>query len=301
MNRSYLLFKLRCDKRKFQDCVYLSDIVCTPINAPGQETFSSLFIMLPPPPYYQTVYKLCDQITFGFSLQMWDFISEKKHKLFSSPLCKISGQSDVMFGRYVQKSSELLQSFVYKIILPCKLNGDLMRPWPSRISKYAYVIPLKLWNYTILMMFFHIDLKQHCVESSHQSEHGPCFIFPWLFFRRGLIMGVWNSHTSVGNILGSIVAGAFVDEAWGWSFIVPGIIIAAMGIIIFIFLITCKYDFLFFLVWFGFIINNDGLVTISLSYHRQFSFPFLTGAEMWGESENLFSQRFSPADLRESK
>ena len=53
-------------------------------------------------------------------------------------------------------------------------------------------------------------------------------------------MGVWNSHTSVGNILGSFVAGAFVDTAWGWSFMVPGFIICAMGIIIFIFLISCK-------------------------------------------------------------
>uniref|UniRef100_A0A8B9HBE6 Glucose-6-phosphate exchanger SLC37A2 n=1 Tax=Astyanax mexicanus TaxID=7994 RepID=A0A8B9HBE6_ASTMX len=54
--------------------------------------------------------------------------------------------------------------------------------------------------------------------------------------KRGFIMGVWNSHTSVGNILGSLIAGAFVSSAWGMSFIVPGIIIAAMGIICFFFL-----------------------------------------------------------------
>ena len=40
--------------------------------------------------------------------------------------------------------------------------------------------------------------------------------------RRGLIMGLWNSHTSLGNILGSLIAGAFVTYNWGLSFIVPG-------------------------------------------------------------------------------
>ncbi|KAI5618598.1 glucose-6-phosphate exchanger SLC37A1 isoform X2, partial [Silurus asotus] len=55
--------------------------------------------------------------------------------------------------------------------------------------------------------------------------------------RRGLIMGLWNSHTSVGNILGSLIAAYYVSSNWGMSFIVPGIIIAVMGIICFLFLI----------------------------------------------------------------
>ena len=59
-----------------------------------------------------------------------------------------------------------------------------------------------------------------------------------IYFRRGLIMGIWNSHTSVGNILGSLIAGAFVNSAWGWSFVVPGIIIGTFGLITFFFLVT---------------------------------------------------------------
>ncbi|RUS73793.1 hypothetical protein EGW08_018452, partial [Elysia chlorotica] len=55
--------------------------------------------------------------------------------------------------------------------------------------------------------------------------------------RRGLIMGIWNAHTSVGNMLGSVIAGAFVETNWGLSFIVPGIIIGAMGILVFLFLV----------------------------------------------------------------
>uniref|UniRef100_A0A8C7G9M2 Solute carrier family 37 member 1 n=1 Tax=Oncorhynchus kisutch TaxID=8019 RepID=A0A8C7G9M2_ONCKI len=60
--------------------------------------------------------------------------------------------------------------------------------------------------------------------------------------RRGLIMGIWNSHTSVGNILGSLIAGYWVSSNWGLSFIVPGLIIAAMGIICFLFLIEHPND-----------------------------------------------------------
>lgn len=58
--------------------------------------------------------------------------------------------------------------------------------------------------------------------------------------RRGFIMGIWNSHTSVGNILGSLIAGIWVSGQWGLSFVVPGIITAAMGIVTFFFLIECE-------------------------------------------------------------
>uniref|UniRef100_W5KTZ2 Solute carrier family 37 member 1 n=1 Tax=Astyanax mexicanus TaxID=7994 RepID=W5KTZ2_ASTMX len=61
--------------------------------------------------------------------------------------------------------------------------------------------------------------------------------------RRGLIMGLWNSHTSVGNILGSLIAGYYVSSNWGLSFIVPGIIIAVMGILCFLFLIEREWCF----------------------------------------------------------
>jgi len=55
--------------------------------------------------------------------------------------------------------------------------------------------------------------------------------------RRGLIMGIWNSHTSLGNILGSLIAGAFVTSNWGLSFAVPGMIIGGVGFLLFLFLV----------------------------------------------------------------
>jgi len=55
--------------------------------------------------------------------------------------------------------------------------------------------------------------------------------------KRGLIFGLWNSHTSVGNILGSIIAGEYVESNWGLSFIVPGAVIGVAGFLIFLFLV----------------------------------------------------------------
>ncbi|KAK3588815.1 hypothetical protein CHS0354_028463 [Potamilus streckersoni] len=60
--------------------------------------------------------------------------------------------------------------------------------------------------------------------------------------KRGFIMGVWNSHTSVGNILGSVIAGIWVGNAWGWSFVVPGFIIIGFGILVFLFLVPEPKD-----------------------------------------------------------
>ncbi|XP_072986789.1 putative glycerol-3-phosphate transporter 1 [Typha latifolia] len=54
--------------------------------------------------------------------------------------------------------------------------------------------------------------------------------------KRGLIMGIWNAHTSVGNISGSLIAAALLKYGWGWSFVAPGIIIAIAGLTVFLFL-----------------------------------------------------------------
>merc|ERR1711971_485136 len=50
-------------------------------------------------------------------------------------------------------------------------------------------------------------------------------------------MGVWNSHTSLGNILGALVAGAFANSNWGMAFVLPGILTAAVGCLLYLFLL----------------------------------------------------------------
>lgn len=58
----------------------------------------------------------------------------------------------------------------------------------------------------------------------------------------GTIYGFWNSHTNLGNILGATVAGFFVEKDWGLSFIVPGCMMIAVGMILFLFLVPTPQD-----------------------------------------------------------
>ena len=51
-------------------------------------------------------------------------------------------------------------------------------------------------------------------------------------------MGIWNAHTSVGNILGSLICSAMLSHGWGWAFLIPGITMAFGGLIIFFFLVV---------------------------------------------------------------
>lgn len=60
--------------------------------------------------------------------------------------------------------------------------------------------------------------------------------------RRGLIMGIWNAHTSVGNISGSLLAASVLDYGWGWSFILPGAFIVVAGVLVFLFLAAYPED-----------------------------------------------------------
>uniref|UniRef100_U5EYR0 Sugar phosphate exchanger 3 n=1 Tax=Corethrella appendiculata TaxID=1370023 RepID=U5EYR0_9DIPT len=55
--------------------------------------------------------------------------------------------------------------------------------------------------------------------------------------KRGLIYGVWNSHTSLGNILGTLIAANYVETDWSMSFIMPGFIMGLIGMLLFFFLV----------------------------------------------------------------
>ncbi|EFJ15133.1 hypothetical protein SELMODRAFT_180365 [Selaginella moellendorffii] len=60
--------------------------------------------------------------------------------------------------------------------------------------------------------------------------------------KRGLIMGVWNAHTSVGNIVGSLVGAAVLPFGWGWSFLLPGLLIMVGGVMVYLFLVVDPRD-----------------------------------------------------------
>lgn len=98
------------------------------------------------------------------------------------------------------------------------------------------------WNIHSLWYYAFVQAMNGLVQTTGWPAVVAC-IGNWFGKgKRGFIMGVWNSHTSVGNILGSLIAGVFVSSAWGLSFIVPGIIMASSGVICFFFLVEHPDD-----------------------------------------------------------
>lgn len=93
------------------------------------------------------------------------------------------------------------------------------------------------WNIHTIAFFIGVQVIGGLVQSSGWPSVVTCVGNWYGKGKRGLIMGIWNSHTSVGNILGSLIAGIFVNTAWGWSFIVPGIIISTLGVLVFFFMV----------------------------------------------------------------
>ncbi|KOB78338.1 Sugar phosphate exchanger 2, partial [Operophtera brumata] len=50
--------------------------------------------------------------------------------------------------------------------------------------------------------------------------------------KKGLIFGIWNSHTSLGNILAK-----FVDSDWSLSFVYPALVMGVAGGVVWLFLV----------------------------------------------------------------
>lgn len=98
------------------------------------------------------------------------------------------------------------------------------------------------WNIHSLGYYAFVQVMNGLVQTTGWPSVVAC-VGNWFGKgKRGFIMGVWNSHTSVGNILGSLIAGIFVSSAWGLSFIVPGAIIASAGLFCFFFLVEKPED-----------------------------------------------------------
>ncbi|XP_047513323.1 glucose-6-phosphate exchanger SLC37A2 isoform X1 [Pieris napi] len=54
--------------------------------------------------------------------------------------------------------------------------------------------------------------------------------------KKGLIFGIWNSHTSLGNILGTVMAAEYVESDWALSFVYPALVMGIVGFLVFLFL-----------------------------------------------------------------
>ena len=58
-------------------------------------------------------------------------------------------------------------------------------------------------------------------------------------------MGIWNIHTSLGNILGTIIPSFWAnptpgdpDPVWGLSFMVPAVVMGGVAMLIFFFTVV---------------------------------------------------------------
>ncbi|XP_035219531.1 glucose-6-phosphate exchanger SLC37A2-like [Stegodyphus dumicola] len=69
-----------------------------------------------------------------------------------------------------------------------------------------------------------------------------CASFWYSGKKRGLFFGIWNTHNYLGSVLGLYLAEIFIDDQWGWSFQLPGIIVTVMGLIVIFFLVTDPSD-----------------------------------------------------------
>jgi len=93
-------------------------------------------------------------------------------------------------------------------------------------------------GYVFKMHFFGYYMLIQVISGIFQSSGWPgvvTLVGNWFGTgKRGLIMGIWNSHTSFGNIIGSLIAAEFADSNWALSFVVPGIMIFVMGIVVYL-------------------------------------------------------------------
>ncbi|CAK9160356.1 unnamed protein product [Ilex paraguariensis] len=98
------------------------------------------------------------------------------------------------------------------------------------------------FGYFLDVHFFWFFVLVQVICGLFQSIGWPCVVAVvgnWFGkSKRGLIMGVWSSHTSVGNIIGSVVASAALGFGWGWSFVLPGIFILLVAVVVFLFLVV---------------------------------------------------------------
>lgn len=81
--------------------------------------------------------------------------------------------------------------------------------------------------------------------------------------KRGLIMGIWTSHTSVGNIIGSLVASSVLGFGWGWSFVLPGMTVIIVAVMIYLFLVVNPQNLGFELAEKELEMNVEGIALIS--------------------------------------
>uniref|UniRef100_A0A663N5K2 Solute carrier family 37 member 1 n=1 Tax=Athene cunicularia TaxID=194338 RepID=A0A663N5K2_ATHCN len=184
-----------------------------------------------------------------------EFTSYKEYAVQIQPVRKSSNVSQCGWepfdkNNYKQLLGALDYSFLCAYAVGMYLSGIIGERLPIRYYLAVGMLASGLFTamfglgyfYNIHNLWFYImaQIANGLVQTTGWPSVVTC-IGNWFGKgRRGLIMGIWNSHTSVGNILGSLIAAYWVSTCWGLSFVMPGVIIAVMGIVCFLFLIERK-------------------------------------------------------------
>ncbi|XP_065279297.1 glucose-6-phosphate exchanger SLC37A1 [Emys orbicularis] len=183
--------------------------------------------------------------------------SYKEYAIQIQPVKKLSNESQCGWepfdkNNYKQLLGALDYSFLCAYAVGMYLSGIIGERLPIRYYLTAGMLASGLFTamfglgyfYNIHSLWFYMiaQIANGLVQTTGWPSVVTC-IGNWFGKgRRGLIMGIWNSHTSVGNILGSLIAGYWVSTCWGLSFVVPGVVIACLGIVCFLFLIEHPKD-----------------------------------------------------------
>uniref|UniRef100_A0A8C3T6E9 Solute carrier family 37 member 1 n=1 Tax=Chelydra serpentina TaxID=8475 RepID=A0A8C3T6E9_CHESE len=182
--------------------------------------------------------------------------SYKEYAIQIQPVKKLSNESQCGWepfdkNNYKQLLGTLDYSFLCAYAVGMYLSGIIGERLPIRYYLTVGMLASGLFTamfglgyfYNIHNLWFYMiaQVTNGLVQTTGWPSVVTC-IGNWFGKgRRGLIMGIWNSHTSVGNILGSLIAGYWVSTCWGLSFVVPGVIIACLGIVCFLFLIELLF------------------------------------------------------------
>lgn len=93
-------------------------------------------------------------------------------------------------------------------------------------------------------VWFYLGVQM--AQGAFQATGWPCvvaIVSNWFGKRkRGLLMGLWNAHTSLGNICGSLLAARLLRYGWGFSFLLPALLLASAALFVHLFLLASPRD-----------------------------------------------------------
>ena len=130
----------------------------------------------------------------------------------------------------VRSGNEVVYCFT-SVLFETQTLGVRSYIWTSCLTKY-FLCPVDVPPpHTHTYTHAHAHARIHTHGHTHTQTYS-----------RGLIMGVWYTHASLGNILGTIIPSFWADcngdYPWSWSFLVPAFIIFGLGIVMFLLLVV---------------------------------------------------------------